>query len=112
MGMAVTFQPVLACYCSDGSVDGLLNSKRPDIANAGGRNNRMDEFLAVLLFFGVLIGIGILVSTYLYNSGVIGRRRFRLRRRANAVEMVPVESDIAVTSVPVEVEEEEVIDVP
>ena len=71
----------------------------------------MDSFLAVLFFFGVLIALGILISTYLYKSGAIGMRRFRLRRRANAIELVPVESEPVATSVPVGVEEE-IIDVP
>ena len=71
----------------------------------------MDSFLAVLFFFGVLIALGILISTHLYKSGAIGMRRFRLRRRANAIELVPVESEPVATSVPVEVEEE-IIDVP
>lgn len=72
----------------------------------------MDAFFAVLLFFIALIGLGILTSVYLYRSGAIGARRFRLRRRANSVELVPVQADVAVTGVPVETEEEEIIDTP
>lgn len=72
----------------------------------------MDSFLAVLFIFGVLIGLGILVSTYLYKRGAIGMHRFRLRRRPNSIELVPVESEPAATGVPVEVEDEQIIDVP
>jgi hypothetical protein len=72
----------------------------------------MDAFFAVLLFFIALIGLGILTSSYLYRSGALGRRRFRLRRRVNSVELVPVEADPAVAGVPVDVDEEEIVDVP
>ena len=72
----------------------------------------MDSFLAVLFFFGAFIAIGVLISTYLYKSGAIGRRRFRLRRRANAIELLPVENEPGAPAIPVEVDEEEIIDVP
>jgi hypothetical protein len=73
----------------------------------------MDSFLAVLFFFGVLIGLGIIVSTYLYKRGAIGMRRFRLRRSSpSSVELVPVESEPAASGLPVEVEESDIIDVP
>jgi hypothetical protein len=68
-------------------------------------------FVGVLLFFGALITLGILISTYFYNSGAIGRRRFRIRRRANSIELLPVESEPGELVAPIEVEEE-IIDVP
>ena len=30
IGEIVTFHPLVACYCSDGPVDGSLDNKRPD----------------------------------------------------------------------------------
>ena len=65
----------------------------------------MGTYLVVILIFGALIWVGIKVSTNLYKSGALGRRRFRLRRRGEAVELVPVESEVETAGIPVEVEE-------
>jgi hypothetical protein len=75
----------------------------------------MGTFLAVLLIFAVLIGVGIKVSTSLYSSTHVGRR-FRLRRRGQTVELVPAEDVEGIAGIPVTVEEplieEPVIDAP
>jgi len=68
-------------------------------------DNHMDAYLAVLLFFGAFIALGVVVSVRLYNSGAIGRRHFRLRRHVDSVDLVPIEGESEV------IPDDEIIDV-
>lgn len=65
----------------------------------------MDTFVAVIVVFGGIIALGVFVSLYLYKSGAIGRRRYRLRRVTAPEPILPVETNEEV------VVEDEIVDV-
>ncbi len=53
----------------------------------------MLAFLFALGLFGVVIAVGVCVSVYLYNSGVIGNRRLRRSRRMQAIAVEAASED-------------------
>ncbi len=53
----------------------------------------MLAFLFAVGLFGVVIAVGVSVSVYLYNSGVIGNRRLRRSRRMQAIAVEAASED-------------------
>jgi hypothetical protein len=53
----------------------------------------MLAFLFAFGLFGVVIAVGVCVSVYLYNSGVIGNRRLRRSRRMQAIAVEAASED-------------------
>lgn len=53
----------------------------------------MLAFLFAVGLFGVVIAVGVSVSVYLYNSGVIGNRRLRRSRRMQAIGVEAASED-------------------
>ena len=53
----------------------------------------MLAFLFAFGLFGVVIAVGVSVSVYLYNSGVIGNRRRRRLRRMQAIAVETASED-------------------
>jgi hypothetical protein len=66
-----------------------LNSRRI----ATWKDQNMEAYLAVLVFFGGCIGLGIAISVILYNFGAFGKQHLRYRRYIDKVDLLVEEDD-------------------